>query len=299
MTAKRNGVGDMFIQTQATENPDCLKFLPGRDVTDGRAIEFQGADAARRSPLAERLFAVESVVRIALGADHIAVTKTPDVAWHIVKPVVLGAIMDHFVAGDPVLLDGERAAEAAESAEAGNADIDDDEISAQLRELIDTRIRPTAHESGGDVTFRGFENGVVLLELEGSAFSLLDGIANMLRHYVPEVTDVVDYRDALPKPGLETPEGEAILRVLEEQINPAVAGHGGHISLVDVQGDTAYIRLEGGCQGCGMADVTLKQGVETTIRREVPAITSVLDVTDHAGGGNPYFQPGKGGMSAM
>ncbi len=283
----------MFIQTQATDNPDCLKFLPGRDVTDGRAIEFQGPDAARRSPLAERLFAVDSVARVALGADHIAVTKTPDVAWHIVKPVVLGAIMDHFVAGDPVLLEGEGANGADE------ADIDEDEISAQLRELIDTRIRPTAQQSGGDVTFRGFENGVVLLEMEGGAFSLMEGIANMLRHYVPEVKDVVDYRDAMPKPGLETPEGEAILRILDEQVNPAVAGHGGHISLVDVQDDIAYIRLEGGCQGCGMADVTLKQGVETAIMREVPTITSVLDVTDHAGGSNPYFQPGKGGMSPM
>ncbi len=283
----------MFIQTQATDNPDCLKFLPGRDVTDGRAIEFQGLEAARRSPLAERLFAVDSVARVALGADHVAVTKAPDVAWHIVKPVVLGAIMDHFVAGDPVLVEGDGANGADQ------ADVEDDEISAQLRELIDTRIRPTAQQSGGDVAFRSFENGVVQLEMEGSAFSLLDGIANMLRHYVPEVTDVVDYRDAMPKPGLETPEGEAVRRVLDEQVNPAVASHGGHIALVDVQDATVYIRLEGGCQGCGMADVTLKQGVETAILREVPTITSVLDVTDHAGGSNPYFQPGKGGASPM
>ena len=279
----------MFIQTQATDNPDCMKFLPGRVVTGGREIEFQGPDAASRSPLAQRLFAVDSVSRVALGDDHIAITKTPDVAWHIVKPVLLGAIMDHFVAGDPVLLE-----DANDTPE-----LDVDEISIQLRELIETRIRPTAQLSGGDVSYRGFEDGVVLLEMEGSAFSLLDGIANMLRHYVPEVRDVVDFRDALPKPGLETPEGEAIQRILDEQINPAVASHGGHISLVDVQEHTAYIRLEGGCQGCGMADVTLKQGVETTILREVPAITSVLDATDHAGGENPYFQPGKDGMSPM
>ena len=283
----------MFIQTQATDNPDCLKFLPGREVTDGRAIEFPGPDTAGRSPLAGRLFAVDAVARVALGADHISVTKTPDVAWHIVKPVILGAIMDHFVAGEPVLLESDSANGADE------AEVEDDEISGQLRELIDTRIRPTAQQSGGDVHFRGFHDGVVLLEMEGSAFSLLDGITNMLRHYVPEVDEVVDYRDAMPKPGLETPEGIAILRVLNEQINPSVAGHGGHISLVDVQDDVAYIRLEGGCQGCGMADVTLKQGVETAILREVPSISSVLDVTDHAGGGNPYFQPGKGGMSPM
>ncbi len=283
----------MFIQTQATENPDRLTFLPGREVTDGRALEFADAGAAERSPLAERLFAVEAVVRVALGADHIAITKTPDVAWHIVKPVVLGAIMDHFVAGDPVL----KEAREANGADAG--DHADDEISAQLRELIDTRIRPTARQSGGDVSFRGFENGVVLLEMEGGAFSLMDGITNMLRHYVPEVREVKDYRDALPKPGLDTPEGEAVRRVLDEQINPSVAGHGGHIALVDVRDDVVYIRLEGGCQGCGMADVTLKQGIETTIMREVPAISSVLDVTDHAGGSNPYFQPGKGGMSPV
>ncbi len=154
----------MFIQTQATENPDCLTFLPGREVTDGGALEFADAGAAARSPLAERLFAVEAVVRVALGADHIAITKTPDVAWHIVKPVVLGAIMDHFVAGDPVLR------EAGEGNGADAGDPADDEISAQLRELIDTRIRPTAQQSGGDVAFRSFENGVVQLEMEGSAF---------------------------------------------------------------------------------------------------------------------------------
>ncbi|MEE8279491.1 MAG: NifU family protein [Alphaproteobacteria bacterium] len=101
----------------------------------------------------------------------------------------------------------------------------------------------------------------------------------------------------MPKPGLETPEGEAIQRLLEERVNPSVAAHGGHISLVDVKDNTVYIRLEGGCQGCGMADVTLKQGVETEIKRVAPNITAVLDVTDHAGGTNPYFQPGKGGVS--
>ena len=119
----------------------------------------------------------------------------------------------------------------------------------------------------------------------------------MLQHYVPEVQAVKDYRDALPKPGLESPVGLGVQRVLAERVNPAVASHGGYIALVDVQEDTAYIRLEGGCQGCGMADVTLKQGVEREILQAVPEITRVLDVTDHAGGSNPYYQPGKGGMS--
>ncbi|MCZ6720162.1 MAG: NifU family protein [Proteobacteria bacterium] len=111
--------------------------------------------------------------------------------------------------------------------------------------------------------------------------------------------EVRDYRDAIPKPGLDTPEGQAIRRLLDEKINPGVAAHGGHISLVDVKDNTVYIRLEGGCQGCGMADVTLKQGVVQEIQAVVPAIAEVLDVTDHAGGKNPYYQPGKGGASPL
>ncbi len=87
--------------------------------------------------------------------------------------------------------------------------------------------------------------------------------------------------------------------LLEEEVNPAIAGHGGHIALVDVLEDTVYIRLEGGCQGCGMADVTLKQGIEREIRRAVPSIVAVLDTTDHAGGANPYYDPGKGGLSPL
>ncbi|MFP6714302.1 MAG: NifU family protein [Alphaproteobacteria bacterium] len=103
----------------------------------------------------------------------------------------------------------------------------------------------------------------------------------------------MDYRDSKPKPGLETADGKTVQKLFDEKINPSVATHGGHIALVDVQGDTVYIRLEGGCQGCGMADVTLKQGVEVEIKNAVPSIAHVLDVTDHDGGANPYYQPGK------
>ena len=162
--------------------------------------------------------------------------------------------------------------------------------------MIETRIRPAVRD-GGAVRYHDFKDGVVYLELEGSAAGLLAGIENMLRHYMPEIQAVKDHRDAQPKPGLETPDGIAIRELLDQRINPSVAAHGGHIALVDVQDDTVYIRLEGGCQGCGMANVTLKQGVEVEIKRAVPSITQVLDTTDHAGGNNPYFQPGKDGMS--
>ena len=164
------------------------------------------------------------------------------------------------------------------------------ETIARLEDLIATRIRPAVERGGGGIRLHGFKDGVAYLDLQGPAVSLRDGIVNMVRHFMPEVRDVLDWRDAIPKPGLETPTGLAVRQVLEERINPAVAAHGGHISLVDVQDDTVYIRLEGGCQGCGMAEATLKQGVEVEIKQAVPSITAVLDVTDHAGGSNPYYR---------
>jgi Fe-S cluster biogenesis protein NfuA len=217
------------------------------------------------------------------------VTKAPEADWSVLRTQILQAVMAHFTAGEPVVLDG-----AGEQADATVGDDDaDPAVVAEIRELIETRIRPTAAQGGGDVAYRGYKDGIVLLEFTGPAFGLLSGIENMLKHYVPEVQGAADYRDALSKPGLETPEGVAIQELLDTRINPTVAMHGGHIALVDVQDDTVYIRLEGGCQGCGMADVTLKQGIVVQIQETVPGIAKVLDVTDHASGDNPYYQPGK------
>ena len=277
----------MFIQTERTTNPASIKFLPGRPVMEKGTANFFDAETAQRSPLATDLFGIDGVSGVSLGSEFITVTKSDDQVWVIMKSQILGAIMEHFQSGKPVIEEPD--AEAADLDETGA----EDAISAQIKELIDTRIRPAAAQDGGDVTYRDFKDGVVYLEFQGSALSLMAGIENMLRNYVPEVEEVKDHRDALPKPGLDTTEGMAIQELLEERINPSIAAHGGHISLVDVRDDTAYIRLEGGCQGCGMADVTLKQGVVTEIQRVAPDISNVLDVTDHAGGTNPYFQPGK------
>ena len=282
----------MFIQTEITPNPATLKFLPGCPVMEKGTADFMDANDAGRSPLAAALFGVEGVTRVFLGSDFITVTKSADKDWDIMKPPTLATIMEHFQSGKPVITGSAAPTDPAESG-------GEDSIGAQIKDLIDTRIRPTATQTGGDVVFKGFKDGVVYLEMAGSAVGLKAGIENMLRHYVPQVEAVKDHRDALPKPGLETPEGKAIQELLEQRVNPAVAAHGGHISLVDVQNDTVYIRLEGGCQGCGMADVTLKQGVASEIQRVAPGIVNVLDVTDHAGGTNPYYQPGKGGMSPL
>ncbi len=284
----------MFIATETTADPATMKFLPGRAVTGSGTAQFADAESAKRSPLAERLFAIEPIAAVSLGPNYVSVTKAADADWSDLKAPVLAAIMEHFVAGKPALLD----AAAAESTGDGG---EDSELVGQIKELIETRVLPGVAQRGGDVAFRGFEDGIVLLDLQGPAVGLASGIENMLRHYVPEVVGVRSYEEheRLQKAELNTPDALTIRKLLDEEVNPAVAGHGGHISLIDVKDDTAYIRLEGGCQGCGMADVTLKHGVEQAIRKAVPSIAAVLDVTDHAGGDNPYYQPGKGGVSPV
>lgn len=275
----------MFIKSETTPNPANLKFLPGRPVLETGTADFPNARVAAQSPLVGRLFALDGVTGVFLGQDFITVTKGGDGSWESLEPKILESILDHFVSGDPVMLPAE---ESAPNAGAGS----DEAVLAEIEELLMSRVRPAVLQGGGDVVLRGFRDGIVLLELSGESAGLMAPIGRLMRHFLPEVLEVRDYRDDMDKPGLSTPEGLAVQRVITERINPSVAGHGGYISLVDVQGDTAYIRLEGGCQGCGMADVTLKQGVEVEIVAAVETIGRVLDVTDHAGGTNPYYQPG-------
>ena len=257
-------------------------------------MTFERGGDITRSPLVERLFEIEEVRRADLGTDSITLAKDEGREWPLLKPAILGIIMDHFMSDRPVILEQESAAPQKPSA---TSDGGDGELVGQITELLETRIRPVAQDQGGDIIFHGFDEGRVILEFQGGAFALQGGIQTMLRHYIPEVEEVVNHLDMIPKPGLDTPEGQAIKRVLDEEVNPQVAMHGGHIALVDLIDDTVYIRLEGGCQGCGMASLTLKQGVEGAIKQVAPSITQILDTTDHAGGSNPYYQPGKDGMS--
>jgi Fe-S cluster biogenesis protein NfuA len=283
----------MLIQTEDTQDPSTMTFLPGRTVLQVGSAVFSDADAANVSPLAKRLFQTGSVKAVALGPDSIRVTRSDDADWPALKGAVLHAIVDHFMSGEPALIEQK----AKDDSLGIEFEAETCKVVVEVKELVETRIRPAATQKGGDVTLRGYKDGIVYLDLQGPAVSLRDGILKVLQHYVPKVIDIRDFRDAVPKPGLSTAEAVTIQRLLNERINPSVASHGGHISLVDVKEDIAYIRLEGGCQGCGMADVTLKQGVEIEIRQAVPTIKAVLDTTDHAGGTNPYYQPGKGGAS--
>ncbi|MGH7160571.1 MAG: NifU family protein [Acetobacteraceae bacterium] len=297
----------MFIQTEATPNPSMLKFLPDRPVMGEGTANFLTREGAARSPLASRLYEIDGVTGVFFGADFITVTKADDREWMLLKSPILGAIMQHFTSGQPVMEDEHAGAGDGSCSEGGESDfgaqepVSDapQELVDQVRELIETRLQPAVHDSGGDIEFRSFVGATVNLRLQGSAHAMLSKIEAMLRHYVPDIEKVQDVMDAIPKPGLETPTGKAVREVLDSRINPAVAGHGGHISLIDVRGPRVFLRLEGGCQGCGMADVTLKQGVEAEIRRAAPEVQEVLDVTDHAAGSNPYYQPGKGGASSM
>ena len=182
----------MFIETEGTPNPATLKFLPGQAVMQHDTADFANADSAARSPLAQALFALPSVARVFLGGDFITVTKTDAETWQSLKPQVLGAIMEHFVAGRPVI-EGAAAEEEEEEAIAP----EDREIVDQIKELLDTRVRPAVASDGGDIVFRGYRDGIVRLHMQGacsgcpsSRATLKHGIENMLRHYVPEVLGV-------------------------------------------------------------------------------------------------------------
>lgn len=184
----------MFIETEGTPNPATLKFLPGRSVAGGSTADFPSAELAAASPLAESLFALPGVARVFLGGDFITVTKSDEADWAGLRTQVLGAIMEHFVAGRPVLLVDEAAAEAAEPEDFAP---EDSGIVEQIKELLDTRVRPAVAGDGGDIIFRGFREGIVYLRMQGSCSgcpsstaTLKYGIENMLRHYVPEVVAV-------------------------------------------------------------------------------------------------------------
>ena len=180
----------MFIETEGTPNPATLKFLPGVDVMGLRTADFATLEAAARSPLATAIFALPGVTRVFLGGDFVTVTKASEITWQALKPQVLGAIMEHFVAGRAVI-----------EADADLLDEDvlpeDAEIVDQIKELLDTRVRPAVAADGGDIVFRGYRDGVVRLHMQGacsgcpsSSATLKHGIENMLRHYVPEVRSV-------------------------------------------------------------------------------------------------------------
>jgi Fe-S cluster biogenesis protein NfuA len=181
----------MFIQTEATPNPATLKFLPGRSVLSEGTADFRAKEDADRSPLAKRLFAISGVDGVFLGSDFISVTKGA-IEWQHLKPMVLGAIMEHYMSGAP-------AAESEGANDVGQEsyDPDDEATVATIKELLETRVRPAVAQDGGDITFSGFRDGVVYLHMRGacsgcpsSTATLRHGIENLLKHFCPDVQSV-------------------------------------------------------------------------------------------------------------
>ena len=183
----------MFIQTEATPNPATLKFIPGRPVLDNGTLDMRNRAEAANSPLAERLFDISGIGGVFLGSDFIAVTKS-DGEWQQLKPAILGAIMEHFMSGAPIV----NSADAAPSDEGEEFfEAKDSETVATIKELIEARVRPAVANDGGDITFRGFKDGIVYLDMKGacsgcpsSTATLRHGIQNLLRHYLPDVVEV-------------------------------------------------------------------------------------------------------------
>ena len=178
----------MFIQTEDTPNPNSLKFNPGRSVlAGGEALSFHKQDDLASSPFAKRALAIAGVEAVMLACDFITVTKAPDVEWYVIKPALIGLMMEHFVNNVPFVRDVTVNVDHAES----------DPIIREIREILDTRVRPTFAQDGGDIVFDSFDNGIVYLRMHGacsgcpsSTATLKSGIENMLKYYIPEVTEV-------------------------------------------------------------------------------------------------------------
>ena len=181
----------MFIQTEATPNPATLKFIPGRTVIEAGTVDYRSSDDATDSPLASRLFQIDGVEGVFLGPDFISVTKS-DQEWQHLKPAILGAIMEHFVSGAPTV-----EGVSADGDHGESFDEADSETVATIKELLDTRVRPAVAQDGGDITFKGFRDGIVYLHMRGacagcpsSTATLKYGIENLLRHFCPDVQEV-------------------------------------------------------------------------------------------------------------
>ncbi|KAG0720519.1 NFU1 iron-sulfur cluster scaffold, mitochondrial [Chionoecetes opilio] len=186
----------MFVKVQETPNPNSLKFIPGVQILETGTVDFPNLTAAQKSPLAKLLFQIEGVRGVFLTTEFITITKEDEEAeWRTIKPEAFAIIMDFFASGLPVI-------HADGLSEHATCDDEDDETVAMIKELLDTRIRPTVQEDGGDILFRGFDDGVVYLKMMGSCtncpssvVTLKSGVQNMLQFYIPEVVEVVEVKD--------------------------------------------------------------------------------------------------------
>ena len=189
----------MFIETETTPNPAALKFLPGRQVMPAGTREFTDPEAAEASPLAQALFDTGEVTNVFLGGDFVSVTAAPGADWSQLKPQVVSVLLDHFVSGAPLFVGGGAGGIAVPAEESLTVEEDpaDADIVAQIHELLESRIRPAVANDGGDIVYRGYRDGIVHLQMQGacsgcpsSTATLKHGIEGLLKHYIPEITEV-------------------------------------------------------------------------------------------------------------
>jgi Fe-S cluster biogenesis protein NfuA len=187
----------MLIETERTPNPATRKFLPGRTVMETGGRDFPNADAAEASPLASALFATEMVDGVYFGRDFISVSAAPTVDWQVLEPEVLGLLLDHFTLGAPLFVQGSAAGIQIDEPQMFEDDPADADIVDQIKDLIETRVRPAVAQDGGDIVYRGYKNGTLYLAMQGacagcpsSAITLKRGIEGLIKHYVPEVETV-------------------------------------------------------------------------------------------------------------
>ena len=182
----------MFIQTEQTPNPQTLKFLPGKVVMDDGTAFFQNIEESSNSPFAKRLFDVDGVEGVFFGSDFITITKSQSIDWQVMKPLILGSIMDHYNSGEETISKDKK-----NDNKSLKSDENDDDIVKQIKELLDTRVRPAVAMDGGDIVYDSFKDGIVYLHMQGacsgcpsSTATLKMGIENMLKHYIPEIQEV-------------------------------------------------------------------------------------------------------------
>ncbi|KAF7231794.1 hypothetical protein EG68_10680 [Paragonimus skrjabini miyazakii] len=196
-TLLRQYTRNMFIQVQDTPNPNSMKYFPGKDVLGSGTLDFPSIDQAKRSQLARQLFRVDGVERVFFGPDFITITKIDDTEWKTIKPEVFAIIMDYYASGLPIVTEGNTNSDT-------QVNEDEDETVLMIKELLDTRIRPTVQEDGGDIIFMGFKDGIVRLKMQGSCsgcpssvVTLKNGVQNMLQFYVPDVLGVEQVEDEM------------------------------------------------------------------------------------------------------
>ncbi|MCP4923977.1 MAG: NifU family protein [bacterium] len=187
----------MFIQTEETPNPNALKFLPGKEILEGPGVEVTSAENQNRVPLARKLFRISGIKSLFFGSDFISVTKSENTDWAGIKADIFGTLMDYFTLHDRVEVKEETGSTSSTSPQG-----EEDDISKEIKELLDTKVRPAVAGDGGDITFERFEDGIVYVKMKGacsgcprSTLTLKSGIENMLRYYIPEVQEVRPVND--------------------------------------------------------------------------------------------------------